>query len=115
MLKKNMIAYSEVYVDSITSSITNMVREIDRLSMTFLLQEDMIRKLGEQIPEDSPRYVDYYNEVMASIERILNVRIDGGRDPHRRSSGGRVFTGPQCALPPGRQHFPGGMVPHLYG
>ncbi|MCC2785370.1 hypothetical protein LK495_15555, partial [Eggerthella lenta] len=49
VLKKNMIAYSEVYVDSITSSITNMVREIDRLSMTFLLQEDMIRKLGEQI------------------------------------------------------------------
>ena len=35
VLKKNMIAYSEVYVDSITSSITNMVREIDRLS-TFL-------------------------------------------------------------------------------
>ena len=34
VLKKNMIAYSEVYVDSITSSITNMVREIDRLSMT---------------------------------------------------------------------------------
>ena len=26
VLKKNMIAYSEVYVDSITSSITNMVR-----------------------------------------------------------------------------------------
>ena len=92
VLKKNMIAYSEVYVDSITSSITNMVREIDRLSMTFLLQEDMIRKLGEQIPEDSPRYVDYYNEVMASIERILNVRIDAD-GILIADSGGRVFTG----------------------
>lgn len=92
MLKKNMIAYSEVYVDSITSSITDMVKEIDRLSMTFLLQEDMIRKLGKNISENDPEYVDYFNEVMSSIERILNVRIDAD-GILIADSAGRVITG----------------------
>lgn len=76
MLRKNMIAYSEVYVDSISSSITNMVREVDRLSMTFLLQDEMIHDLGKSITEDEPEYVEYYRNVRDSIERILNVRID---------------------------------------
>lgn len=45
MFRKSLVSYSEVYVDSISSAITNMVEEIDRLSMTFLLQNDMLYKL----------------------------------------------------------------------
>ena len=76
MFRKSLVSYSEVYVDSISSSITKMVEEIDRLSMTFLLQNDMFYKLGQEIPEDSPEYVEYYQNVRHSLERVLNVRID---------------------------------------
>ena len=76
MFRKSLVSYSEVYVDSISSSITKMVEEIDRLSMTFLLQNDMLYKLGQEIPEDSPEYVEYYQNVRHSLERVLNVRID---------------------------------------
>lgn len=92
MLKKNIITYSEVYVDSITNSIASMVRRIDHLSMIFLFQEDMIRKLEEQIPKDGPRYVDYYSRVITSIERVLNVRVDAD-GILIADSGGQVFTG----------------------
>lgn len=76
MIRKNMIAYSEIYVDSISSSITNMIQEIDRLSMTFLLQNDMIRDLGKGIPKELPEYGDYYRRIRYSIEQMLNIRID---------------------------------------
>ena len=92
LLRKNMTAYSEIYVDSITSSITNMVEELDRLSKTFLLENEMIYNLGQDIAEDSSDYADYYNEVRASIERMLNIRNDIEGILIADSSG-RVITG----------------------
>ena len=97
MFRKSLVSYSEVYVDSISSSITKMVEEIDRLSMTFLLQNDMLYKLGQEIPEDSPEYVEYYQNVRHSLERVLNVRIDIEGILISDSSGKVITGGPNAA------------------
>lgn len=97
MFRKSLVSYSEVYVDSISSSITKMVEEIDRLSMTFLLQNDMLYKLGQEIPEDSPEYVEYYQNVQHSLERVLNVRIDIEGILISDSSGKVITGGPNAA------------------
>ncbi len=97
MFRKSLVSYSEVYVDSISSSITNMVEEIDRLSMTFLLQNDMLYKLGQEIPEDSPEYVEYYQNVRHSLERVLNVRIDIEGILISDASGKVITGGPNAA------------------
>ena len=41
-----------------------------------MLQNDMLYKLGQEIPEDSPEYMEYYQNVRQSLEQVLNVRID---------------------------------------
>lgn len=97
MFRKSLVSYSEVYVDSISSAITNMVEEIDRLSMTFLLQNDMLYKLGQEIPEDSPEYMEYYQNVRQSLEQVLNVRIDIEGILISNVSGDVISGGPNAA------------------
>lgn len=97
MFRKSLVSYSEVYVDSISSAITNMVEEIDRLSMTFLLQNDMLYKLGQKIPENSPEYMEYYQNVRQSLEQVLNVRIDIEGILISNSSGDVIAGGPNAA------------------
>ena len=97
MFRKSLVSYSEVYVDSISSAITNMVEEIDRLSMTFLLQNDMLYKLGQEIPEDLPEYMEYYQNVRQSLEQVLNVRIDIEGILISNVSGDVISGGPNAA------------------
>lgn len=97
MFRKSLVSYSEVYVDSISSAIKNMVEEIDRLSMTFLLQNDMLYKLGQKIPKDSPEYMEYYQNVRQSLEQVLNVRIDIEGILISNSSGDVIAGGPNAA------------------
>ena len=97
MFRKSLVSYSEVYVDSISSAITNMVEEIDRLSMTFLLQNDMLYKLGQEIPEDSPEYMEYYQNVRQSQDQVLNVRIDIEGILISNVSGDVISGGPNAA------------------
>ena len=97
MFRKSLVSYSEVYVDSISSALTNMVEEIDRLSMTFLLQNDMLYKLGQEIPEDSPEYMEYYQNVRQSLEQVLNVRIDIEGILISNVSGDVISGGPNAA------------------
>ncbi|MDF2921857.1 MAG: sensor histidine kinase [Paenibacillaceae bacterium] len=101
VIKKNSLMYSEMLIHNVSSAIDDTFDEIDRLTQTLLLNEELANALATiQSPGDSG-YEQKLNLISEAANSILSVRKDIDRIIIGNLNGFAFTSGPNNYVPEG--------------